>query len=593
MASKAGPSMSTSKKRKFAAKDSEIISEVLDEVLDDSGSDFEINLSDSDYVQSDSDSDLSEVSENEESEDRVIDGVEKRRGGHHTNLNMNWVVTDFMPQIHKFDNSRSGVNNLATNDDSKEIDYFLSLLTPEIVNITVQETNRYAVQKLQDSNLSPTSYLRKWKNIDIDEMYVFVAILMLNSCNKKRDLKLQWSTDPLLHTPIFGRTMPRDRFLSILSMLHLTNNEDHTPEVGRLYKVKDVLDRIKQAFKAQFSPFQDLVIDESMVLFKGRLIFKQYIKTKRHRFGIKLYVLCDCETGYVLDFIVYTGAETEMDHIPDLGASGSIVVTLMQQYLNKGHSLFTDNYYTSPTLSLYLHDKKTNSCGTVRQNRKHMPPLKNKLQKGEIQSKATDKLLGLKWQDRREVTMLTTMHKNEMVTLTKRDRKTNQFIKKPSCVVEYNEKMGAVDRSDMMLSSVECVRKSTKWYKKLYFHAIDLCLLNAHALYLTKTGNRVPLSKFQLNIIRQLLEKFHTPTEKQRKGKPSGGLTPLRLTERHFPSLVPPTPKRKNAMRKCIVCTQTKTGQKKRKESRVMCEPCDVGLCIAPCFAIFHTKSVF
>lgn len=115
-------------------------------------------------------------------------------------------------------------------------------------------------------------------------------------------------------------------------MLHLANNDDPTPEAGRLYKVKDVLDRIKQAFKAQFSPFQDLVIDESMILFKGRLIFKQYIKTKRHRFGIKLYVLCDCETGYVLDFIVYTGAETEMDHIPDLGASGSIVATLMKPY---------------------------------------------------------------------------------------------------------------------------------------------------------------------------------------------------------------------------------------------------------------------
>lgn len=188
MASKAGPSMSTSKKRKFAAQDSEIISEVLNEVLDDSGSEFEINLSDSDYVglQSDSDSDASEVSENEESEDRVTDGVQKRRGRHPTNLNMNWIVTDFTPQIQKFDNSDSGVKNISTNDDSKEIDYFMSLFTPEIVNVTVQETNRYAAQKLRASNLSPTSYLRKWKNIDIDQMYVFIALLMLNSCNKKR-----------------------------------------------------------------------------------------------------------------------------------------------------------------------------------------------------------------------------------------------------------------------------------------------------------------------------------------------------------------------------------------------------------------------
>ena len=153
--------------------------------------------------------------------------------------------------------------------------------------------------------------------------------------------------------------------------------------------------------------------------------------------------------------------------------------------------------------------------------------------------------------------------------------------------------MGAIDRSDMMLSNVECMRKSIKWYRKLFFHTVDLCLLNAHALYLTTTGNRVPLSKFQLEVIRQLLAKFHTPSTTQKKGKPSNGMTPLRLTERHFPSLVPPTEKRKNAMRKCIVCTNTKVGVKNRRESQVMCEPCDVGLCISPCFGIYHTKGVF
>jgi hypothetical protein len=139
--------------------------------------------------------------------------------------------------------------------------------------------------------------------------------------------------------------------------------------------------------------------------------------------------------------------------------------------------------------------------------------------------------------------------------------------------------MGAVDRGDMMLSSVECVRKTIKWYKKLFFHTGDLCLLNAHALYLTKTGNRVPLAKFQLDVIHQLLERYHTSRAAARGGRPSASAhTHLRLTERHFPSLVPPMAKKEDAMRKCIVCTQTNVGQRKRKESRVMCRQCDVGL---------------
>jgi hypothetical protein len=148
-----------------------------------------------------------------------------------------------------------------------------------------------------------------------------------------------------------------------------------------------------------------------------------------------------------------------------------------------------------------------------------------------------------------------------MVTLNK-DRKTQEYVSKPQCVIDYNKKMGASDRSDMILSSVECVRKTIKWYKKLFFHTVNMCLLNAHALYLTKTGNRVPLAKFQLDIIHQLLERYHTPRAAARGGRPSASAqTLLRLTERHFPSLVPPTAKRNDAMRKCIVCTQTNVGR--------------------------------
>jgi hypothetical protein len=120
-----------------------------------------------------------------------------------------------------------------------------------------------------------------------------------------------------------------------------------------------------------------------------------------------------------------------------------------------------------------------------------------------------------------------------MVTLNK-DRKT-QVCEEATVCYRFNEKMGVADHSDMMLSSMG---KTLKWYKN-FFHTVDLCLLNAYALYLTKTGNRVPLAKFQLDIIRQLLERYHTPWAAVRGGRPSTSAhTHLRLTERHFPSLV-------------------------------------------------------
>jgi len=59
----------------------------------------------------------------------------------------------------------------------------------------------------------------------------------------------------------------------------------------------------------------------------------------------------------------------------------------------------------------------------------------------------------------------------------------NNNIRKPDCIIKYNESMGSVDKTDMLLSRVECVRKTIKWYKKVYIHLIDMALLNAYSSY--------------------------------------------------------------------------------------------------------------
>nr|XP_022900609.1 piggyBac transposable element-derived protein 4-like [Onthophagus taurus] len=277
-----------------------------------------------------------------------------------------WGDSDFVPTIFEFDPTNSGIRNDSLSEKSIEFDYFASLFTEDIVEYIVTETNRYANQ----------NQAKDWKELSTQEFYVFIGLTMLMSRNKKTNLKEYWSTDSLLESPIFSRTMPRDKYMSILSNLHFVNNEKQP--TTKLYKVEKVLKLIKENFQKQFYPFENLVVDESMVLFKGRLSFKQYIKTKRHRFGMKLYVLCECETGMVLDFVVYVGNDTKqfVEEIKGLGSSGYVVVSLMKPYLEKGHKLFTDNYYSSPILANYLFEKKTNTCGTVRENRKYMPTLK-------------------------------------------------------------------------------------------------------------------------------------------------------------------------------------------------------------------------
>jgi len=79
--------------------------------------------------------------------------------------------------------------------------------------------------------------------------------------------------------------------------------------------------------------------------------------------------------------------------------------------------------------------------------------------------------------DQREVHMLTAIHEDEQLPI----QKHSEITIKSKCVTEYNKSMRSVDKTDMLLSSVECLRKTMKWYKKMLFHLIDLSLLNAYS----------------------------------------------------------------------------------------------------------------
>ena len=336
-------------------------------------------------------------------------------------------------------------------------------------------------------------------------------------------------------------------------------------------KIKPIIDFLNQKFSSTINPGKNLCIDESLMLWKGRLKFKQFLPLKRHRFGIKLFELVDCDTGFLLGFIIYTGADTEFEKF-DLGISGDIVAHFLKPYFYKGHVVYMDNWYSSPVLAEFLHDRDTGMCGTVKKNRKGMPELKSKLNKGEIEVAHTDTWLVLKWLDKKEVYMITTVHETGYSSTGKQHWKTKADIMKPTCIVEYNKNMGGVDDIDRQLSSAEPVRKSMKWYRKLFFHLVDLSLCNAHKLYKMQTTDPLSYPDFRLEVVRGLLKLDLIDCEQTCQ---TGH---LRFTGRHYP--------KKAEQNQCHFCVMTKI----RRRSSYVCNICQVALCIDPCFEIYHTK---
>ena len=205
-----------------------------------------------------------------------------------------------------------------------------------------------------------------------------------------------------------------------------------------------------------------MATDESLLKFHGRLHFRQDNPSKRARFGIKVYKVCQSSgtaKGYIWNLKVYTGQH--LDSNTSSLASTKVVMDLNQELFGKGYNVFIDNWYSSPDLFLKLLDNQINVCGTVRLNRKLMPKdlAKIKLKKGEMACRSCDEgLLAVVWQDKKDVKMLTTIHNASMIDIGKVDKKGNNIIK-PSCVLTYNHGMGGVDNSDQKASTYSVVPK--------------------------------------------------------------------------------------------------------------------------------------
>jgi hypothetical protein len=70
-----------------------------------------------------------------------------------------------------------------------------------------------------------------------------------------------------------------------------------------LWKMWNLSQFLNKTFSKFYSPSEHLAVEEVIVLFKGRVIFQQYVTKKHKLFGIKNYKPRD-ETGYTYDVTV-------------------------------------------------------------------------------------------------------------------------------------------------------------------------------------------------------------------------------------------------------------------------------------------------
>ncbi|XP_015754181.1 PREDICTED: piggyBac transposable element-derived protein 4-like [Acropora digitifera] len=279
-----------------------------------------------------------------------------------------------------------------------------------------------------------------------------------------------------------------------MAMLHVVDPANE-PDGDKLRNINSLLEFFKGRCKDLYQPRQNVAVDERIVKSRHRSGMRQFNKDKPIRWGIKLWVLADSSNGYTIDFNVYIGKVAGQD-VSANGLGYDVVMKLMNPYFHQGYHLYVDNFYTSVTLFKDLFAMGVGATGTIREYRRDFP---ENLKDSEVWAKGKARgsirwgrdppCLALQWLDNKVVSMLTTIDNANVKKQVTRNMKnpgggwTNNNVPQPGVIANYNKYMNAVDRSDQILATNNIHRKCVRWWKTLFFHLIDIAVVNSYILF--------------------------------------------------------------------------------------------------------------
>ena len=381
-------------------------------------------------------------------------------------------------------NSRTNILGFTT-----AFSFFKLFFTMEMVSQLCVFTNNYA--RLHGAE-KPSLY-RGWKDVTPKDLYIYFALWMYMAVVKAPSVEYFWSTSPLFHGLWARSFMTKLRFKAIQAFLKVCNPDTENNATDKLSKVRYLIDYVREKCKKLYHPYQHVSIDERMVRNKGRFTFRQFIKDKPTRWGMKLWVMADASNGYTCDFEVYTGKGTP---VSKFGLAYDVVLRLCKSIFNQGYHVFFDNFYTGVQLVLDLIKEKVYSCGTMNIRRKGLPPafketkpFEKNNSRGSMRWKRIGDLVFLQWLDNKVVTFLSSIH-DRVTKHTTAKRRTKVrgvyrplIVRQPLLVKDYNKHMSGVDKSDQYISRYETLRKTHRWWKTLFFHMLDVARVNSFLLF--------------------------------------------------------------------------------------------------------------
>ena len=484
-----------------------------------------------------------------------------------------WKKEKFRPNVRV--SSKNIIINLPGNtsvskDVTSVIEAWKLLISPEMIQNLVKYTNVF-IQSIKDHFTRE----RDAKETDEAEINAFIGLLYICGLHKSSHVNVEdlWATDGT-GIEIFRTTMSANRFNFLMRCLRFDDirTRQDRKVLDKLAPIREFFEKFVTNCQKSYNVGEYITIDEKLEPFRGRCPFRQYMPNKPSKYGIKIFALVDSRLFYTWNMEVYTGQQPkgpfEIDNSPS-----SVVKRLIEPLYNSGRNLTVDNWYTSYPLSQELLKKKITIVGTMRKNKKEIPPSflvsRNRNVYSSVfgfQKETT--IVSYTPKKNRNVVLLSTMHNDDAI-----DSSTGE-MKKPEIITFYNLTKGAVDVVDEMAATYSVARKCNRWPMVIFFALLNVAAINARILLSCTKKPRI-----QNQTRRSFLKCLgFTLIEEYKKNRSQQSMLPRNLKEKLKSSaeeIAPPTKKAKSLYKRCTECPN-----KKDRKTKFICEKCGKYICM-------------
>jgi hypothetical protein len=433
-------------------------------------------------------------------------------------------------------------------------------LPPQLIDEFAQHTNAAAPHD--------------WRPTTAAEMYAFLGAHLFMGIDRLPSIDMYWS-EAYQHSTITS-IFSRNRFRQLLRFFRVVPAPVDVAPPDPIPHVRALAEKLNASFAAHFTPTEHLALDEAMCAFKGRSPIKQYIPSKPHKWGYKIY--CLASEDYLLHFEIYEGKEDPSE----MGATYDTVMRMVQPYQDQQLVLYTDNWFTSPTLLLALQQRGIRLCGSVNRRRKGMPAVSkaaiDALGRGEwLQRQKGDMTLAV-WHDRRVMWVLYNHCSPREVASLQRWNAAGERVSIgcPRAIHDYFYRARSVDVMNQLHYSYLIGRKARRCWPRLAWWLLDMCILNAFKLWSIGQQQSNQL-RFREELVHELLTQLPAEYKPHRESRrPSAADS---MAKDHYPERV-------HEDRDCAQCSQR---QQERVRSTFICHTCKVHLCCGECFSLYHS----